>query len=86
MGETERALDAVRQALARQSDNFPSLLHLASLRGRDGEIEEARQVADEVLRLVPSYRVAQTDKWLLTPRADFAEAFKEGLRRAGLPE
>jgi adenylate cyclase len=84
--DQDRALDVLNQAIARQPDNFPSQLHLASLYGRSGDIDRARQAADIVLRQVPGFSIEQASSWLLTPLRDFEEKFKDGLRKAGIPE
>jgi len=86
MGEPEKAIELAGQAIAREPNNFPALLHLASLYARAGRDEDARESATSVRRLVPNFTVALAGKWLKTRDETFAAAFAEGLRKAGLPE
>ena len=85
-GEPEKATEIAGQALAREPNNFPTLLHLTSLHARAGRDAEAREAAASVLRLVPNFTVGLTRKWLQTRDEAVAATFAEGLRKAGLPE
>ncbi len=63
-GEPDKATEIAGQALAREPNNFPTLLHLTSLHARAGRDAEAREAAASVLRLVPNFTVGLTRKWL----------------------
>ncbi len=86
MAEPVKAIEIAGRALAREPNNVPALLHLASLHARAGRDAEAREAAASVLRLVPNFTVGLTRKWLQTRDESFAATFAEGLRKAGLPE
>lgn len=85
MGEPEKAIELAERVLARDPDNFPALLHLASLYARAGRDPEAREAAASVLRRTPGFKVGFTAKWLMTRDEAFAATFAEGLTKAGLP-
>ena len=85
-GDAAGALEVVSAVLAREGDNFPALLHGASLYARSGRDEDARRVARDVLRVVPDFRIALIAKWLMMRDSAFVDAFADGLRMSGLPE
>jgi len=83
-GDEEEALRIVRAGLARQEDNFPCLLHLASLLGRRGEGEEAQKALQKALRLSPNFALRRVEHWLVTCDKSYVALYSEGLRAAGL--
>ena len=85
-GDPEGALAISTAVRAREPDNFPALLHSTSLLARSGRMEEASDVARDVLRMVPDFRIASITQWLMMRDGGFTRAFADGLRKAGLPE
>ncbi len=85
MAEPEKAIEIAGRALAHEPNNFPALLHLASLYARADRDAEAREAAASVLSLVPGFTVELGRMWLQTRDAAFATVFAEGLIKAGLP-
>ena len=84
--DAEGALEVVTGVLAREADNFPSALHATTLFARCGRKEEAKSAAREVLCMVPDFRIKQVNQWLLMRDSEFTDAFRDGLRKAGMPE
>ena len=85
-GDEETALKAVRAGLQRQPDNFPCLLHLVSLLGRSGDIDEAKEKASRALLLSPGFNLRRVKQWLMVSDQAYAQKFSDGLKRAGFPE
>ena len=85
-GNQEDALDTVREGLARQPNNFPCLLQLASLLGRRSEIAKAAEALASARLLSPDFMLGRVDQWLMTRDDAYTAEFKEGLRIAGLRE
>ncbi len=85
-GDEEAALCTVRAGRERQHNNFPCLLQLASLLGRRGELDEARESLRRALLLSPDFTLARVDHWLMTRDEAYTAAFVAGLKAAGLRE
>lgn len=85
-GNSKAAMKLVREGLTRQPAIFPCLLQLASLLGRQGEVEAAQEAVANARLQSPDFRLSQVDQWLATRDETFKTAFERGLRLAGLPE
>ena len=85
-GNSKAAMKLVREGLTRQPEIFPCLLQLASLLGRQGEVEAAQEAVANARLQSPDFRLSQVDQWLATRDETFKTAFERGLRLAGLPE
>jgi adenylate cyclase len=82
----EEALPLLQQAVSRSPQMAHGMYVLGMTYGQLGEIEKARKVADEALRLEPWYRISQslTARYFKSPRD--TDHLVRGLRRAGFPE
>jgi len=85
-GDQQGALNTVRSGLEKQPDNFPCLLHLASLLGRVSKLDEAADVLSRVRLLSPDFTMRQVDQWLMMKDQAYKDRFAEGVRKAGLPD
>jgi hypothetical protein len=78
------------KALRDRPRSVAALRYRAAGLGLLGRLEEARQTVQRLLELVPDFTVArhhiEFDMNNLFGKPDDAEAFYEGLRRAGVPE
>jgi tetratricopeptide (TPR) repeat protein len=70
--------------------NLPSFLMvvgvIAACHALAGRGEQARQAMDRLRALDPDLRLANLRDWIPIRRQDHFETFRDGLRRAGLPE
>jgi adenylate cyclase len=81
----DEAIDMFKKALERYPDNFPALMNLAPTYAQAGRLEEARAVAEQILKVNPGYCV---EKWWRSAhkfKSD-AEVWRDGFRKAGIPE
>ena len=91
-GRYDEAVNWTTAGLGRLATHVPLLRYRASSLGLLGRIEEARQVAQRMLALVPDLTIARARRHveieMKNPynKPGVAEAYYEGLRRAGLPE
>ena len=85
MRHYEEAADWARKALRQPHFQYSRFAILASALGHLGRREEAKQVVDELLRLMPNFTL---DVFRESPIADNddREHIFDGLRKAGLPE
>jgi TolB-like protein/class 3 adenylate cyclase/Flp pilus assembly protein TadD len=92
LGELDQAISLLRKARATWPGDYFLYLNLAGALGLKGELEEARKVLSEAIRLKPEvnslakYRAAtpwitNPAHWILRERT-----LNEGLRRAGFPD
>lgn len=86
MDRTDEALDVLRRAVNRNPDYFPAHLRLASLCGLAGNVKEATAAASEVLRINPRFTLGLADGFYPSSDPRRLERFRDGLRKAGLPE
>src|SRR5262245_17546755 len=80
------ALPPLLESTSRASGWEGGHLFLAATYARLGEIERARAVASEMLRLIPEYTTGDVAQRLNFFRAEDAEHYFRALRLAGLPE
>jgi tetratricopeptide (TPR) repeat protein len=81
------ALPPLLECTSRASGWQGGHLFLAATYARLGEIDKARAVAAEILRLIPEYTISGIEQRLnFYRRPEDAEHFFGGLRLAGLPE
>jgi hypothetical protein len=70
--------------------NLPSFLMviavIAACHALAERDEQARQAMDRLRALDPDLRLANLREWIAIRREDHFEMFRDGLRRAGLPE
>jgi adenylate cyclase len=81
-----QALLALRDCVSRAPYLRAGHTWLAATYGQLGRIEDARTEAAEVLRIQPNYTIGRSSKPMAFKNADDNEHFREGLRKAGLPE
>lgn len=86
VGRQDDAMEQLRLALAREPDNFPSHLQIASLAARRGDHDASKASAAFVLRAVPDFNLKIARTWLVTKPGTFVDSFIDGLRLAGIPE
>ena len=65
---------------------IPGKLHLASLLGNAGRVDEAREVGKDVIRISPRFSLSRVKNFYPMPKQEKVEKFVDGLRKAGLPE
>jgi tetratricopeptide (TPR) repeat protein len=71
----------------RQGTNFlPAFRIAAASRALAGHLEEARQAVVRMLQIDPTSRISNLEAHAPIHRPDDIAKYKEGLRRAGLPE
>ena len=84
MGRYDEAIAECKKALKKNPDHFPALTIMASAYGLSGQLDEARAVVSQILKINPNIAVENAGKGYKY-EAD-AERFRDGLRKAGLPE
>jgi len=84
-GNLERSIDTGRSALLSNPNFTPTHRALASTLGHAGRLDEAKQVVDALLQLVPGLTVSSFAQQTLFRYSGKLEVILEGLRRAGLP-
>jgi TolB-like protein/Tfp pilus assembly protein PilF len=91
-GNYDEALNWTTQGLTHWPASVPTMRYRAAALGLLGRIEEAHQAVQRLLALVPSLTMARVRRHveieMKNPykKPGVAEAYYEGLRRAGLPE
>jgi adenylate cyclase len=91
-GNYDEVVDWTAAGLGRYITHVPLLRYRAAALGLLGRIEEARQVAQRILALLPDLTMARVRRHVEVEmknpykKPGVAEAYYEGLRRAGLPE
>jgi adenylate cyclase len=91
-GHYDEAVNRTSDGLSRNSTNIPLLRYRAAALGLLGRTEEARQVVQRMLELVPNLTIGRVRHHVSVEmknpykKPGVAEAYYEGLRRAGLPE
>ena len=83
---TDEAIALAEKATQKHPTVSSYQLFLASAYGRQGRLEEAREMAANLLHLTPNFTVSQTGKYLMNRDQNYLEKFSEGLIKAGLPE
>jgi len=90
LGQYEQAIARCERAKGLVSEDWWIDLFLAAAYANHGDMAQAREAKDEVLRLVPGYSMTRlkANKYSVNPEfVRLAEAnFHSGLRKAGLPE
>ena len=85
-GNYEEALKWSEKAVKAQPRNFISHLNLCSIYSLMDKDEEARQQAEEVLKLKPKFSVGKFEKGLPYKNLEVAKVYMDAVRKAGLPE
>ena len=85
-GNLQEAIVQARKAIEQEPNNLIAWVVLTSSLGLDGRNEEAREAANEILRLKPNFSVDRYEK--VSPQKDrtAVKRFCDALREAGLPE
>ncbi|MFC1681165.1 adenylate/guanylate cyclase domain-containing protein [Pseudomonadota bacterium] len=84
-GNPEAAVDAYKESIRREPAFLSAHVNLASTLGELGRIDEARQAANDVLRLAPDFSVREYMSGLSYRYKSDASRVEDGLRNAGLP-
>ncbi len=84
-GKSKQSVETGRSALFRNPNFTPAHRALASALGHAGRLDEAKQVVDALLQLVPGLTVGSFAQKTLFRYSGRLEVILEGLRRAGLP-
>ena len=82
----EEAENASRRGIAHMARNTPSRRLLAAALAHLGRLDEAREVARELLALQPSSTLSFTRRFPRYLHAWMTDLFIEGLRKSGVPE
>ena len=92
VGNYAEAVNWTGDGLSRNSAHVPLLRYRAAALGLLGRTEEARQVVQRLLALVPNLTIARVRRHVEVEmrnpykKPGVSEAYYEGLRGAGLPE
>ncbi len=86
VGRADAAIDAYCELTNREPDSLDSHISLAEIFGELNRVNEAKASAIEVLRINPDFSISKyvEDLAYIDPAENLR--FKEGLRKAGLPE
>ncbi|QPB23572.1 adenylate/guanylate cyclase domain-containing protein [Rhizobium sp. 007] len=84
LGEYERAIFAIKQRLARNSQSETAYALLASCYGHLGRLEESRQAWETALQINPDFSIERRRRVLPFRNPQDFNHRVEGLRRAGL--
>jgi tetratricopeptide (TPR) repeat protein len=84
MGRYDEAIAECKKALKKNPDHFPALPIMACAYGLSGQLDEARAVVSRMLKINPNCSVENAGRGYKY-EAD-AKRFRDGLRKAGLPE
>jgi adenylate cyclase len=87
LGRYSEAIPHLRECVSRAPDFLGGHLRLAATYALLGRLDDAHREAAEVIRILPSYTIEGTQRRLsVFKRAEDAEHYFDGLRKAGLPE
>jgi len=86
MGRLEAAISCYREALRRETGYLAPYVNLTSALGQLGRIDEAREVAEEVLHREPRFSITAYCSGLAYRNSADTERIAAGLRKAGLPK
>lgn len=86
LGKYKEAIGALEKAQARNENHLPLKLFLAASYIRDGRVEDAKWVVEQLQMLSPETTVSQLDKAFAISNPELKNAFLADLRKAGLPE
>lgn len=84
-GNPDAAVNAYKESIRREPDFLSAHVNLVSTLGELGRIDEARQAANDVLRLAPDFSVREYMSGLSYRYKSDASRVEDGLRNAGLP-
>jgi adenylate cyclase len=91
-GRYDEAVNWTAAGLSRYATHVPLLRYRAASLGLLGRADEARQIIGRLLTLVPNLTITRARRHVEVEmknpykKPGVAEAYYEGLRRAGLPE
>jgi TolB-like protein len=85
-GRVEEALAELRLCLARMPNHLPGLRTLAAAAAIAGNVEEAREAVNGLLRNNPETTVRAASETLFFRNPDMDEGFLTGFRVGGMPE
>jgi adenylate cyclase len=86
VGRYNRAITALKKSQQQAPNDIFSHLSLTVAYSWAGRQEEARNQAAEVLRINPKYNIKKAARAAPFKNEDDLERYKDGLRKAGLPE
>ena len=84
--EYEKAINILNNCLERQPDFWETYLLLTIIYGRSGQEENAKQMARQLLSIMPYYSIEMYKKNTLVKDSTRVEEAIEILRKAGVPE
>jgi adenylate cyclase len=82
----DEALPYMQQCVMRAPNMRTGRVWLAANYAQMGEPDKAKAVVDEILRILPSYRINQSRIAEAIKRPEDRDHYLAGLRKAGLPE
>jgi adenylate cyclase len=85
LGRWDEAIAESQRALDRNPDHFPPLTVMAAVYGLAGRIDEARSIVQKILKMDPKFSLETTASGPYKHESDL-EAFRDALRKAGIPE
>ncbi len=85
-GQPKDALKALDGILAQQPDHFQVVLLRTSILAREGRKKEAKQAMTDLRRINPNFRLAHVEGYFMMRDQEYAAAFTDPLRKAGLPD
>jgi len=86
VGRYEEAISFLKKSLQRAPNDFITNTMLTAIYSWADRIDEAREQASEVLRIMPNYSIERFRKRSFYKNKEDNERYIEGLRKAGLPE
>jgi TolB-like protein/class 3 adenylate cyclase/tetratricopeptide (TPR) repeat protein len=86
IGRNEEALVWVERALAEKPTPLATLRIVAAVKATNGQEEDARQIARDIVELNPGDRISRMMLVRLLRRSDHRQRLVDALRLAGLPE
>lgn len=84
-GEYDKAIEALEEALSRNSGVIPAHVRLAVVYALKGEPVTAREHVSKVLELDPDFTIERWSKFLIYQRQEDRDRELNALRQAGLP-
>lgn len=86
MGRYDEATGPLRDCISRDPAALTCHAYLAAVYGLNGQIEEARWEAEEIMGLEPDYSLKTDVVAMQFLNPEDRERYQSGLRRAGIPE
>lgn len=86
LGRYKEAIEALEKAQARNENHLPLKLFLTASYIRDGRVEDAKWLVEQIRLLSPETTLSQMEKAYAISNPELRKAFLADLRKAGLPE